>query len=264
MALLQPSKGGRYFSTWAIDEFSFHTSRCFWSQRICSTEPPKMTRSMIPPNIPQVSLTAIRSAAFSFIALAMILITASTSRAMDMVDMLAMGVTWDIEAVADGDWDDGATWSGGQTPQTGDNVLIPSGFTVTLTHQDTAVLDRILVQGTLSIQNGNTRLTVDTLLVDNSPRGALHIGSPSSGIGHDKLAEIIIAASATVPLTGGEMGRGVISQGEVRMYSDTRDTKGFLQGDALAGATQLTMASAPSGWQVGDMIVEELRQTVGA
>ncbi|NRB76312.1 MAG: hypothetical protein HRU46_18280 [Verrucomicrobiales bacterium] len=210
---------------------------------------------MIPPNIPQVSLTAIRSAAFSFIALAMILITASTSRAMDMVDMLAMGVTWDIEAVADGDWDDGATWSGGQTPQTGDNVLIPSGFTVTLTHQDTAVLDRILVQGTLSIQNGNTRLTVDTLLVDNSPRGALHIGSPSSGIGHDKLAEIIIAASATVPLTGGEMGRGVISQGEVRMYSDTRDTKGFLQGDALAGATQLTMASAPSGWQVGDMIV---------
>lgn len=56
-----------------------------------------------------------------------------------------------ITAVVDGgDWNNGATWSGGVVPAAGDDVIIPNGITVNLS------TDMITAIATLTVQNGGT------------------------------------------------------------------------------------------------------------
>lgn len=65
----------------------------------------------------------------------------------------------ELEAVSDGDWTDSDTW-GGHTPQAGDIITIPDGFTVQVTSNESYEGDaiQINIDGVLEFYKGGSKL----------------------------------------------------------------------------------------------------------
>jgi hypothetical protein len=85
---------------------------------------------------------------------------------------VANTVTW--TAAGNGSWNTGSNWSGGQVPGTGDDVVIPSGITVTF-DSGTDTIHQLTVNGTLDVTGGtldvNATGTLDNLAVSGGTLG---------------------------------------------------------------------------------------------
>ncbi len=179
--------------------------------------------------------------------------------ASSVMNLLPLGME-DIAAVQSGMWSDPATW-GGILPGPGDDVLIPEDITVTYdinddgddTGLDQTRFHFIRVDGGLTWSTAqDTTLYVDTLF--NTPNGEIYIGSDIAPIPANIRAEVIIIADALMsdaPL----ISRGLLLHGSHEIVGADKTDYAALIGDALAGATSVTLAQPPVGWEIGDTLV---------
>jgi hypothetical protein len=158
-------------------------------------------------------------------------------------------------AIASGEWDQASTWDHG-VPGAGANVLIPQGLTVTIDSVQRDALHTLRIDGTFQFATDvNTGLVVDTIVV--TPTGTLLMGTAASPVQPDVEAKIIIADSGPIDTAWDPnlFSRGLISHGLVQMHGAAKTSFVALAAPALRGATTLTLAQAPTGWQVGDRLI---------
>ena len=159
-------------------------------------------------------------------------------------------------AVTNGNWSEPSTWSGGQLPDNGADVLIPAGLTVTFDLALSPRLHFVRVDGTLTwATDQNTTMFVDTIF--SSPGSQVLVGTEANPIPPTFNAEIVIIADvvtdpATDPIL---VSRGFIPHGTNRIVGTDKTDHASLAGDALAGETTLALNDPPKGWQVGDQLV---------
>ncbi|MEM7313923.1 MAG: G8 domain-containing protein, partial [Planctomycetota bacterium] len=157
--------------------------------------------------------------------------------------------------VASGDWSEPANWANGVLPGDKARVHIPAGITVTVDRVDPTTYATIRVDGTLRFApNVNTELRVDTIV--SSMHSRVEMGTQADPIRSDVKARIVIADCGEIdrindPLA---LGRGAILHGET-VINGAAKTSWSTTSQALAGDRTLTLAQAPSGWQVGDSLV---------
>ncbi len=167
-------------------------------------------------------------------------------------------------AVQNGDWNDGATWGGADTPFTAGapadgeiDVAIPAGITVTVRGQYGATtVETVRVAGTLSFDaTVNTQLSVDTIVVEDT--GRFEIGAPGSPVAAGMTAEVIWdddlidAASDVSQLSKGLL---VFNPGQLRFFGSPKTPYVAFDTTNPAGSTAITVKEAPAGWLVGDEI----------
>jgi hypothetical protein len=159
-------------------------------------------------------------------------------------------------AVRDGDWFDPATWASGEVPGAGARVHIPGGVSVTHAGLSDAALFTLRVDGALTFaHDADSRMVIDTFVVTQT--GKLTIGTEANPVSAAHSVEIEIAGNGPIDVAWDPMllSRGLISHGEVEIHGAEKSTHGKVATDPMAGDTSITMAEAPTGWQVGDTIV---------
>ncbi|UII79887.1 T9SS type A sorting domain-containing protein [Flagellimonas sp. CMM7] len=157
-------------------------------------------------------------------------------------------------AVQSGDWSSGATW-GGSIPVNGDKVRIPLGLTVTVRSKVSAEMKSIDILGKLTFDP-----SVDTELKSEYVHGGmasiLEIGTAAAPIQAGKSAKFIVTDSgAPVANDWWRYAPGLVLMGKVDMHGQAKTTWLELASGISAGATSMTLASAPSNWQIGDKLV---------
>ncbi|MEZ5896533.1 MAG: G8 domain-containing protein [Parvularculaceae bacterium] len=157
-------------------------------------------------------------------------------------------------AAQSGAWSDAATW-GGSIPTSG-AVVIPAGIGVILDTQLSQNLTSVRVDGCLEFARAsNTRLRTDLLYV--APGGELWIGSPANPISANVTAEVIFPATGKINASTDPrlLGKGLVSASKATIAGALKTSKVKTANAPLAGATTLSLASAPTGWNVGDRLV---------
>lgn len=164
-------------------------------------------------------------------------------------------------AIKSGSWFDSTTWANGQVPGNGANVVISQGFQVIYDAQSDARLNTLRIDGTIQFAyDQNTKILVDTFVVLST--GKLLIGTQDHPIQADKTAQIVFTSNTPINkiLDPKQLGRGLVSHGQTRIYGADKLDHVTLQGDALAGSNELVLGlptgiTSPQGWRVGDRIV---------
>lgn len=180
----------------------------------------------------------------------------------DLLLLLADGAVTH-RAVASGDWSAPATWLNGSIPGAGAKVLIPVGIDVRYDISSDTRVDTVRVDGALRFANDrNTKLVLDTLFAPINT-AVLELGTPTAPIPAQFTAKIVITGdrrdangnTVFAATDSKQFGRGVVSKGRVTMHGAKKDSYLEITGNALAGDNVLTFKQAPSGWQVGDVLV---------
>ncbi|WGF90236.1 G8 domain-containing protein [Marinivivus vitaminiproducens] len=160
-------------------------------------------------------------------------------------------------AVQNGAWFDPATWEGGQVPDPGSIVHIPEGITVGYNGTSDSSINKIRVDGKLDFTTDtDTKLVVDTMVVQ--PGAVLEIGTADDPIQSDHTANIVFADNGSVndlDWDVRQLSRGLINLGDLEMHGEDKTSFMRVATDPMAGDSSITLASAPSNWQVGDTIV---------
>jgi hypothetical protein len=159
-------------------------------------------------------------------------------------------------AIGHGDWNDPSTWHNGEVPGEGARVLIPEGISVGYSQQNDASIFTVRVDGELHFATDqDSRLLVDTLVV--SPSGRLEIGTAHDPIEAGTSVDIVFADNGNIDVGWDPalLSRGMVAFGEVDIAGQEKGSHLKVQVDAMAGDTTLTLAEAPTGWQVGDKLV---------
>jgi len=161
--------------------------------------------------------------------------------------------------VKSGNWNNSATWQGGNVPGADDRAYIQAGHSVTYNANRADALEWLRVDGTLKFATGsNTRLVVETFVVD--PGGVLEIGTAANPIAANRTAIIEIDTTGG-PISRTEdpfvLSRGLISHGATTIHGAVKKAFTRLQSEARAGDTKLILndTTLPAGWQVGDILL---------
>lgn len=171
----------------------------------------------------------------------------------------------DVTATSSGLWSDDSIWSTDNAPTAGARVLVPSGVSVTYDLLSDLEIACIEVGDGAELRwatAASTRLRVSDLQV--LPGGALTIGEASAPMAADALAEIVFVDSALD--TGGvdpaQYGTGLHVFGRLTVVgAERRPTYGRITADLAAGATEVGLEGAATGWRPGDrLIVPDTRQ----
>jgi hypothetical protein len=159
-----------------------------------------------------------------------------------------------VTAQKSGNWSDPTVWQGGILPTASDIVVIPSGQTITY-DSTTGTAYTVSINGTLKFRTDiNTKLTVTNLEV--MPTGYLEIGTVATPVNSSVDAEIVFADTAIDQNIDPEQwGTGFLSLGKVRINGAMKSPT-FLRvaTEPMAGQNTITLAQAPTGWNVGDRI----------
>lgn len=144
-------------------------------------------------------------------------------------------------------WSDPAAWNGAGVPKAGDAVVIPEGITITLDVSPPA-LKSLTVNGTLSFGDADLDLSTGWIMV----HGTFRIGSEQAR--YTKKARITLTGAAGEDVMG--MGARVLGVmgGKLELHGASRTSWTTLDANAAAGATSITLATAPD-WRAGDRIV---------
>ena len=162
-----------------------------------------------------------------------------------------------IFSVHSGNWSDPSTWSLGRVPTSGDVVSIDGNTTVRYDTVNTAAINTVVIQsgGSLNFRTDiSTELMVVNLLVLEG--GTLQIGTVTNPVAANVTAQVVFANQAlNTTLDPQQYGNGLIGLGTVTMAgAPMSDTFVPLATEPKAGDTTLTLATAVTGWQVGDNV----------
>ena len=172
----------------------------------------------------------------------------------------ALNLVTDAQAthlvVASGVWSDATVWENGQLPGAGARIVVPGGLSVTVDSQLTPEFKTLRIDGTLRFATDvNTQLKVDTLVSTRS--GVLEIGTAAIPVQPDVTARVTFADDGAIDTSVdfAQIGRGAILHGTTTIHGAETTGRMALASHPMAGATQLQLASAPVGWDVGDRLV---------
>lgn len=166
-------------------------------------------------------------------------------------------------AVKDGNWSDMGIWQNVQTgemevPGAEARVFIPKSVSVTYDMNSDVPLFTVRVDGKLSFDTEHdTTMVVDTLFC--APSSVLNIGTEDHPVHADVTTQIVIRSDGD-PVTVrdwdmGQLSKGIVTHGQVRIYGEDKTDFITLQQDAQAGDDRLVLSGSPQGWSVGDMLV---------
>tara|TARA_R110002049_G_scaffold96391_3_gene236000 strand:- start:369 stop:4856 length:4488 start_codon:yes stop_codon:yes gene_type:complete len=160
-----------------------------------------------------------------------------------------------IEAIANGDWNNAATWSTNQVPTSIDDVIIPTGIRVTLL--GTTQARTISINGTLSPQSltADFDLTTKGIMVQSG--GLLQIGSETNNYTGNGLITLTGSNPDEVLMNNAHMGSkliGVMSGARLELHGVSRKTWTQLNKTAEKGANTITLKENIN-WNLGDEIV---------
>lgn len=161
-------------------------------------------------------------------------------------------------AIQNGNWNQGTTWSTGTVPGNNAIVQIPSGILVRVTSQETARIKYLNIEGEFRFAiHDNGRLLVETVVV--RPTGFFMIGNPFNRMNPNRVAELVFindGLSIDHSWDPGEVSRGFISMGKVRIYGDTVQHMSIVDASLTKSKTVLDLkVPVPGTWEVGDEIV---------
>ena len=165
-----------------------------------------------------------------------------------LVAALTTGLPRPASAATSQLWSDRATW-GGDVPDAGDVVVVPSGKTVVLDVSPPR-LEGLQVDGTLRFANRNLRLHTGWIMV----HGRLQVGTAATPYTRD--AEIILDGDPNANIMGmGANVLGVMAGGQLELHGRPRPVRWTrLTRIAVVGSNVLHVGDA-RGWHAGDRIV---------
>ena len=155
-------------------------------------------------------------------------------------------------AKQNGSWFDPNTWVGGRVPTDGAKVSIGQDITVRYDQQSEARIETIGVEGQLKFATDkSTKLLVKNFVV--TAEGDLEIGTKSNPVKAGVKAEIVITEAGS--LDAAQLGRGLVSTGDVEIYGEEKTSHLKVAKDPMKGDRTLTLSEAPTNWRVGDRLV---------
>ncbi len=180
------------------------------------------------------------------------------------MDETALNPAWNptVRSIAAGQWtaDAATVWDTGAAPTATDRVLVTHAVTVDDT---TAAAGGLLIDtgGTLAFDaTVDTELTVDTIVVAGS--GAWQQGTSGARVDSAKTSTVTFRDTALPDqqLDPMQTHAGFIATEDavVDIYGAVKTTEAtdcLLAVEPLAGATTLTLAAAPTNWNIGDKII---------
>lgn len=169
-----------------------------------------------------------------------------------------------LRAVQSGNWSNPATW-GGRLPTANDVVYIPNGDTVTVDSTNATAL-AILNNGLLNFAtHANTQLTADTIVSGTdtnspgTPQGEFDMGTAAKPIQAGYKANLVFQRSPNHDTVFADdydsLAFGLISMGTLNMYGSQVTPYVAATSHLTAGTTTIALASAPTGWNVGDTLL---------
>lgn len=185
--------------------------------------------------------------------------TVGTAGATGTDELPALALTPPAEAthraVADGRWDDPATWDAG-VPTDGARAYVPAGTAVELAHEDETRLHWVRIDGTVRVDpTVDTRLGAGTVVT--GPESRLEVGTADDPVRPDATATIEFLDDGPIDddRDPERVGRGLVPAGTVRMYG--AETTGVLPLSTAPrrGDTTLSVTERPTGWTAGDRLV---------
>ena len=149
--------------------------------------------------------------------------------------------------VQSGDWNDAATWEGGNFPGNDAIVHVPVGMELNIpkTPKASPKLSSIHVDGQLLLPGtaSKTKLRVQTLNVNSG--GLLRIGKKAAHVPIDHVVEVVFWADEawepTMDDPFASRGGLMVNDGTVKMYGAKRQHYRSLAEDALSGDTKITV-----------------------
>jgi hypothetical protein len=159
-----------------------------------------------------------------------------------------------------GAWSDLASWlpatGGPRIPQAGDHVRIKAGHTILMDTMVDETIDTVNIFGTFrALTDRSTRLTVRNLVVHNG--GYLELGTASAPVQAKYNCSIVFATWAGPhAMDPGDTGGALFVVPGAKFVSHGAFKAPFvrLAAPAMATQTSITLASAPTGWRIGDRI----------
>jgi hypothetical protein len=152
-----------------------------------------------------------------------------------------------------GVWSDSSTWSGGKLPLAGEPAAIAAGTTVTVAGSVQAAGVNVEAGGRLAFDpNGSAELTSTRNIVVN---GTLSMRPASSSV----VQAIRFAGVDAARIVGGGMdpvdsdvGLWVMGAGQLDLAGTPKTGWTRAAGSVGAGAAEVPLQTAPTGWQAGD------------
>ncbi len=160
------------------------------------------------------------------------------------------------EVIKSGAWSNPATWSGGQLPIAGQNIYVPADKSLLVDVASDVSLNTLRADGILEFASTkNVKIKLDTLVV--TATGTFKIGSETNPVPSTNRVEIIIAQNGQIDRKWdpSNVSRGVILQGKTQIFGAQKSAFHALSVKPDIGSTQIQLASLPTGWAVGDMVV---------
>jgi len=159
-----------------------------------------------------------------------------------------------------GDWNAAGTWTPPGVPGAGDKVLIQSGHTVTMKGNNTAQLEWVLVEGTLTCDT-----TADSFIragsVTFATGSSLEFGTLASPVPSNVTAEIQIADLGDLDPVEDYwlLGRGInfAMMSTFKVYGAGKLHAAMMAADAAVTDTSVVLDRnlVDAGWKVGDRVV---------
>ncbi len=159
-------------------------------------------------------------------------------------------------ALSNGSWFDANNWSGGSVPNDDAWVLIPANININYDQISEVNLAAVRVDGGLIFSTTqSSQMKVETLLVQET--GRLIIGTKNKPIDNSVNIDILIRDTGDLDVVKDPslMGRGLLARGPVKIHGAIKTAHSKVSIDPMAGDNQLTLASTPNNWQVGDTLV---------
>jgi hypothetical protein len=153
-----------------------------------------------------------------------------------------------------GNWSESTTWKDGIIPTRMAKILIPEGTTLTVDSEIAVDLKIIRIQGKLAFSNTNhTSLRIETIIQDSS--GELEMGTSEHPIPSNVSCKITIIDDGDLVLTSQQFEKGLILTGKTVAYGAAKTSWLKVAVNPGSGSSEISLAAAPSGWEVGDRIV---------
>ncbi len=147
-------------------------------------------------------------------------------------------------------WSDPATW-GGNLPQPGQSVLIPSGRNVVLDVPSPALATLTIEGNLIAAHDRDLVLSANVIMVHG---GSLRIGCADDPYLNTATITLTGAPSNANPHDMGTKVLGAMAGGRIEIFGRPVRSWTRLAANAAAGANQISVLDA-SGWRVGDRIV---------
>ena len=158
-----------------------------------------------------------------------------------------------LHSVGSGAWSDPATWSGGRVPAAGDPATIESGTTVTVTGQTQVAGVTVAAGGRLTFDpNASATLTsTRNIVVGGTLSMRLASASVVQTIRFTGVNEARIVGGGMDPVDS-DVGLWVMGVGQLDLAGTPKTGWTRAAGSVAAGAAEVPLQSAPTGWQAGD------------